>query len=174
MCENNNVIVFDQHEYIIFEGEVSIQGRVVHSQNRDPLTGLYPLTLTTDIRPEIIKREHVLFTDVNELRNVCHMFRVWAEKTNKNKKNNFTDEEQQVDSIDKENNTLISNLARIYIKEGMSDMEMHSKLGHVGTKIIKHCNIQNLKIHIGIDHSLIKLIKEQKNFISKFELSEKF
>src|SRR5690349_6598360 len=96
MCENNNVIVFDQHEYVIFEGEVSIQGRVVHSQNRDPLTGLYALTLTTDIRPEIRTREHVLFTDVNELRNICSVFQVWAEKTNKNKVNNFTDEEQQL------------------------------------------------------------------------------
>ena len=72
------------------------------------------------------------------------MFRVWAKKTNKNKTTYFTDEEQQLDSVDLHNTTLISNLARIYVREGME--RWHSKLGHVGSKIIQKCNIKNLKI----------------------------
>jgi len=55
-----------------------------------------------------------------------------------------------------------------YYRYGYNNLQFLDKLADTCK------NIQNLKIHIGIDHSLIKLIKEQKNFISKFELSEKF
>jgi len=143
MCENKQVIVFDQHEYVIFKGKVSIQGEVVYAEGRDPQTGLYPLTLTTEIGPQIDKK-HDMFTDVNELRSVCHTFQVWAQKINEDKKTYFTDEEQRVDNRER---IYEANLARQYVKEGTTDMERwHNKLGHVGTKIIKHCQIENLKI----------------------------
>ena len=40
-------------------------------------------------------------------------------------------------------------LARFYVKEGMTDYERwHNKLGHVGAKQVKLCNIPNLKIPV--------------------------
>ena len=63
-----------------------------------------------------------------------------------NKERIYTEEQKQVDILE-DNKIIFCLLARFYLKEGTSELERwHSKLGHVGTKIMKLCNINNLKI----------------------------
>ena len=43
----------------------------------------------------------------------------------------------------------IGALARFYVRDGMSDMERwHNKLGHLGSKIVRSCNIPGSKIPV--------------------------
>ena len=47
LCEAGFSVVFDASGYRIFRGKLQIRHREVHKQDRDPRTGLYPLTLIT-------------------------------------------------------------------------------------------------------------------------------
>ena len=47
LCEDGYTVVFDQNGYMIFQGKIEVKGDGVTGQDRDPLTGLYPITLTT-------------------------------------------------------------------------------------------------------------------------------
>jgi hypothetical protein len=154
LCDIDQTVVFDQHGYVIFKGNVSATGVEVHAQNRDPLTGLYPIHLKidgTDISSagnslDTSKDRQIYFSSVGELRENFSHISSWARNVCRHKnEREYTDDERRVDSTN--NNNVICNLARFYVKEGTTDMERwHSKLGHVGTKIIKECKIPNLKI----------------------------
>jgi hypothetical protein len=47
LCEDDHTVVFDKYGCVVFKGEVKASGSMVCAQNRDLLSGLYPLTLTT-------------------------------------------------------------------------------------------------------------------------------
>ena len=169
MCDNNHTIIFDKYGYGIYKGETTVRGMRVYAQNRNPQTGLYPIyfTTNTDVKEECTtegknilyntfpnssskqkdeNKNTVYFSDLNDLRQKNFSFVLWAQNICKNKERKFDNEQQQVDILD-ENKKHFCFLARFYMKDGMSDIERwHSKLGHVGTKIIKMCNINNLKI----------------------------
>ena len=146
LCETDRTIVFDQHGYVVFHGKVSAEGRLEYAQGRDLRTGLYPITLNFEkkgVGLDILRTDH--FCNMDELRTACGHMSVWAERECEKRERRYTEEEQRVDIINKD--VVRCNLARFYVKQGMSDMERwHSKLGHVGTKIIKGCNIDKLKI----------------------------
>ena len=70
---------------------------------------------------------------------------MWASNICTERANKIYNEEERV--LDTRDIQYTGMLARFYVKEGMSDMERwHNKLGHVGTKIIKSCEIPGLKI----------------------------
>jgi hypothetical protein len=54
ICENGFVIIFDANSYkILTEDKFHYGGTVVHKQNRDPHTGLYPLTIFKNEIPDL-------------------------------------------------------------------------------------------------------------------------
>ena len=71
---------------------------------------------------------------------------MWAQNVCNHKEREYSIEQQILDDLEDKEITICL-LARFYLKEGTSEIERwHNKLGHVGTKIIKLCNISNLKI----------------------------
>ena len=69
---------------------------------------------------------------------------MWAHKTCLEKYNIEQDTEIDDRILDFES---IGLLAKIYLKEGVGEIERwHNKLGHVGMKILRACNIPNLKV----------------------------
>ena len=157
ICDTgNHTVIFDKKGYVIFQGEVTARGKEVGAQDRDPQTGLYPITLTTDATrgcragcpPATREGDGSLvhkFSDIKELRAACALFSAWAENTCKHKEKIYTESEIERDIL-KGTQKYFSNLARFYVKEGTSEIERwHNKLGHVGTKILKLC-LENLKI----------------------------
>jgi hypothetical protein len=83
LCEAGFSVLFEEGRYRIFRTGLVIKGECVHSQPRDPRTGLYPLTLTlqADCSSELplssIKGE----LGVAEVRLFLARFVAWAEHT---------------------------------------------------------------------------------------------
>jgi hypothetical protein len=48
ICEGGFSILFSRHGYTIFKSTSQVRGKPVHTQSRDPRTGLYPLTLMSE------------------------------------------------------------------------------------------------------------------------------
>ena len=69
---------------------------------------------------------------------------MWAQKTCAEKRSTL----QDTNLDDRVLNTRsVGLLAKIYLKEGVGDIERwHNKLGHVGMKILRNCSIPNLKV----------------------------
>ena len=161
ICDQEHTIVFDKHGYVIFKGEVSARGIDIHAQDRDLLTGLYPMDLTTksdsrgcraDSKSSgatlgTLLKTKTHFCDLNEVREIFSPISLWAKNICIEKQNRlYTKEEKELD-MPVPNGKFNGALARFYVKEGMTDIERwHNKLGHVGTKILKICNINGLKI----------------------------
>jgi len=121
MCDKNHTVIFDKYGYGIYEGEVSVEGIQVYAQNRHPLTGLYPIYLTTDgkkgdinlpeaknllnkfsvgqISLEKEKKNIILFTSLRELREKNVAFVVWAQNMCNSKERHYTDEQQELDML---------------------------------------------------------------------------
>ena len=119
-----------------------------YAESRDPRTGLYPINLTTDsttggsrakgypteeIQSTLVGNVvNIHFATITQLQNQCTNLSIWAQHVCCDRERVYNDEEKMLDT----NKTYIGNLARFYIREGMSDMERwHNKLGHVGTRL---------------------------------------
>lgn len=48
ICESGLSVLFNSEKYTIFKNPVTVRGECVHTQFRDPQTGLFPLTLLTE------------------------------------------------------------------------------------------------------------------------------
>jgi len=131
-------------------------GECVHTEGRDPHTGLYPLTLYTKSQTQ--QHTHcspggggVLSSEgagrkirIENTRESLCFFVQWARTSIEKEKQERT--KNNTHSYNFLHNTQAF-LARFYTRENMSDLEKwHEKLGHVGMKQIRKCNIQGLKI----------------------------
>ncbi len=132
ICDTDQTVVFDQYGYMVFQGKVSASGDRVYAQNRDPLTGLYPIVLTTertgDCRAKILPEwkdlgtlgelENIYFTTVDELQQKCMHLSMWAYQVCSEGERTYTDEQKELDmlSVEKQNKFACANLARFYIK----------------------------------------------------------
>jgi len=179
MCENNHTVVFDDVGCAIFAGPITVEGRLVSAQDRDPRTGLYPVNLTTTSIPEGCRADGIstgkcLGSSDESFGSSAH----FSAQLGPNGENSifFTSiaelqeqlhilREWACDSIregeceykhtDVDTLSLkgihTAFLARFYIREDMSAIERwHNKLGHVGTKILSRLNIDKLKMPKGV------------------------
>jgi hypothetical protein len=157
LCENNFIVIFDSDKCKIFtKKNFRVGGECVHTEGRDPHTGLYPLTLYTKSQTQ--QHTHcspggggVLSSGgagrkirIENTRESLCFFVQWARTSIEKEKQERT--KNNTHSYNFLHNTQAF-LARFYTRENMSDLEKwHEKLGHVGMKQIRKCNIQGLKI----------------------------
>ena len=163
LCDDEHTLVFDKYGCAVFKSEISVTGNRVHAQDRDLTTGLYPIHLTTECVSKDssteekangapvshflgnLLRSKIYLKNVSHLREVFAPISMWANKICTERMNETFSEEEK--GLDTRETFFKGYLARFYIREGMSDMERwHNKLGHVGTKIVRTCDIPNLKI----------------------------
>jgi hypothetical protein len=89
ICNPDQVVVFDNHGYVIFKGEVSVKGLEVHTQDLDPQTGLYPITLNIKDSGTYIDTQIKKFSNMGELRQQSSCFSLWARSVCENGERNF-------------------------------------------------------------------------------------
>ena len=155
ICDDENFVVFDKHCYAVFKGKLECSGNEIHAQDRDLQSGLYPVSLTTtgnrDCRTKGIPLgplyTNTHFCNITEMRKAFAPIH-WARNVCA-ERNKSTHAHSDAYAHDSQTPEFIGALARFYVRGGMSDMERwHNKLGHVGSKIIRSCNIPGLKIPV--------------------------
>jgi len=155
LCENNFIVVFDSDKCKIFQRKnFRVGGECVHTEGRDPLTGLYPLTLYTNSHTQqhthcppvggIVLSSGGVVRKIrieNTRESLCY-FVQWARTSIEKERQERT--RHNTHSYNSMNNTHAF-LARFYTRENMSEIEKwHEKLGHVGTKQLRKCNRKGL------------------------------
>jgi hypothetical protein len=144
LCDTGLTVVFDSERSRIFSGRIEIVGEVVHQENRDPQTGLYPLTVFKKINECTQPKSLMEYRTNNGDKCKWAVAAVFRVRATRNAAIAVQPGEAQPSKL---SNRQVALLAKFYVREGMSPLERwHYKCGHIGTKYLKNFNLRELRV----------------------------
>jgi hypothetical protein len=163
------VVVFSSKVCQVFKrSTVYVRGVVVHSEARDPQTGFYPFTMRTS-HPDssndpttgnrggtkgVMEKVRQVYCTLVEWACAVNQTGRFQKQNSKNKEDVSRAEKLRKEFTSNSSNTpenkvgsVRACVAKFYRRPGVSDYTFwHEKLGHVGAKVLRKCQIKNLSI----------------------------